>query len=173
MNNTFQIAVLGPKGVGKRTFLHRFLTGEFSRQADILPSNFKIDLRTNYGDFSLNCFVSEEKIAEKTQGCLIFCSRLDSESCKQAFRLSDENENFPRILCGTRCDAYLPHEVRLHTNKLARKLGRRKDIQWYDISAKSNYNFEKPFLSLLRKLTNHDDLIFIEHDAEIPPETEH
>lgn len=26
-------------------------------------------------------------------------------------------------------------------------------VQYYDISAKSNYNFEKPFLWLARKLT--------------------
>jgi GTP-binding nuclear protein Ran len=30
---------------------------------------------------------------------------------------------------------------------------RRKNLQYYDISAKSNYNFEKPFLYLARKLT--------------------
>ena len=30
---------------------------------------------------------------------------------------------------------------------------RKKNLQYYDISAKSNYNFEKPFLWLARKLT--------------------
>lgn len=29
---------------------------------------------------------------------------------------------------------------------------RKKNLQYYDISAKSNYNFEKPFLWLARKL---------------------
>ena len=29
---------------------------------------------------------------------------------------------------------------------------RKKNIQYYEISAKSNYNFEKPFLWLARKL---------------------
>jgi GTP-binding nuclear protein Ran len=28
----------------------------------------------------------------------------------------------------------------------------RKNLQYYEISAKSNYNFEKPFLYLARKL---------------------
>ena len=32
--------------------------------------------------------------------------------------------------------------------------------QYYDISGKSNYNSEKPFLWLLRKLTGHQDLKF-------------
>ena len=29
---------------------------------------------------------------------------------------------------------------------------RKKNLQYYEISAKSNYNFEKPFLWLARKL---------------------
>lgn len=32
---------------------------------------------------------------------------------------------------------------------------RKKNLQYYDISAKSNYNFEKPFLWLARKLTGY------------------
>ena len=30
---------------------------------------------------------------------------------------------------------------------------RKKNLQYYEISAKSNYNYEKPFLYLARKLT--------------------
>lgn len=30
---------------------------------------------------------------------------------------------------------------------------RKKNLQYFEISAKSNYNFEKPFLWLARKLT--------------------
>jgi hypothetical protein len=32
---------------------------------------------------------------------------------------------------------------------------RKKNLQYYDISAKSNYNFEKPFLWLARKLVGY------------------
>ena len=49
-----------------------------------------------------------------------------------------------------------------------------KDIlnhfQYYDISAKSNYNFEKPFLWLARKLTGEPNLEFVEMPALEPPE---
>lgn len=37
---------------------------------------------------------------------------------------------------------------------------RKKNLQYYDISARSNYNFEKPFLWLARRLTNQASLIF-------------
>ena len=43
-------------------------------------------------------------------------------------------------------------------------------IQYYDISAKSNYNFEKPFLWLARKLTGDPALDFAEMPALEPPE---
>lgn len=36
---------------------------------------------------------------------------------------------------------------------------RKKNLQYYDISAKSNYNFEKPFLWLARKLVGNPQLV--------------
>lgn len=43
-------------------------------------------------------------------------------------------------------------------------------FQYYDISAKSNYNFEKPFLWLARKLVGDPNLEFVEMPALEPPE---
>jgi hypothetical protein len=39
---------------------------------------------------------------------------------------------------------------------------RKKNLQYYEISAKSNYNFEKPFLYLARKLVGDANLTFVE-----------
>ncbi len=48
-----------------------------------------------------------------------------------------------------------------------------KVLNWhYDISAKSNYNFEKPFLWLARKLSSDNMLHFVEVPTLQPPETE-
>ncbi len=43
-------------------------------------------------------------------------------------------------------------------------------MQYYDISAKSNYNFEKPFLWLARKLVGNPNLEFVAAPALAPPE---
>lgn len=43
-------------------------------------------------------------------------------------------------------------------------------MQYYDISAKSNYNFEKPFLWLARKLIGDPNLEFVAMPALVPPE---
>jgi GTP-binding nuclear protein Ran len=47
---------------------------------------------------------------------------------------------------------------------------RKKNLQYYEISAKSNYNFEKPFLYLARKLAGDMSLHFVESPALAPPE---
>ncbi len=47
---------------------------------------------------------------------------------------------------------------------------RKKNLQYYDISAKSNYNFEKPFLWLARKLIGDPNLEFVAMPALVPPE---
>ena len=47
---------------------------------------------------------------------------------------------------------------------------RKKNLQYYDISAKSNYNFEKPFLWLAKKLSGDNTLHFVQAPALQPPE---
>ncbi len=47
---------------------------------------------------------------------------------------------------------------------------RKKNIQYYDLSAKSNYNFEKPFLYLARRLSGDNNLTFVASPSLMPPE---
>jgi GTP-binding nuclear protein Ran len=59
-------------------------------------------------------------------------------------------ENIPIVLVGNKCD--------IKDRKVKAKhitFHRKKNLQYYDISAKSNYNFEKPFLWLARKLAGY------------------
>jgi len=49
---------------------------------------------------------------------------------------------------------------------------RKKNLQYYDISAKSNYNFEKPFLWMARKLVGDPNLEFVSMPALLPPEVQ-
>jgi GTP-binding nuclear protein Ran len=57
-------------------------------------------------------------------------------------------ENIPIVLVGNKVDVK-DRKVKAKAITFHRK----KNLQYYDISAKSNYNFEKPFLFLARKLT--------------------
>lgn len=49
---------------------------------------------------------------------------------------------------------------------------RKKNLQYFEISAKSNYNFEKPFLWLARKLVGNPSLEFAAAPALAPPEVQ-
>jgi len=74
-------------------------------------------------------------------------------------------ENIPIVLTG--------NKVEIKDRKVKAKqitFHRKKNLQYYDISAKSNYNFEKPFLWLARKLSGDNQLHFVEAPALQPPE---
>ncbi|KAJ1347677.1 serine/threonine protein kinase Ran1 [Parelaphostrongylus tenuis] len=52
------------------------------------------------------------------------------------------------------------------------KFHREKNMQYYDISEMSNYNLEKPFLWLARKLLGDPNLEFVATPALAPPESD-
>ena len=74
-------------------------------------------------------------------------------------------ENIPIVLCGNKVDIkerkVKPKAITFHS---------KKNLQYYDISAKSNYNFEKPFIWLARKLTGNPNLELVASPALAPPE---
>ena len=63
-------------------------------------------------------------------------------------------EQVPIVLTGNKVDVK-ERKVKAKTITFHRK----KNLQYYDISAKSNYNFEKPFLWLARKLVGNPNLV--------------
>jgi GTP-binding nuclear protein Ran len=75
-------------------------------------------------------------------------------------------ENIPIVLCGNKVDSIKERKVKAKQITFHRK----KNLQYYDISAKSNYNFEKPFLWLARKLSGNPNLEFVAEAALAPPE---
>jgi len=82
-------------------------------------------------------------------------------------------ENIPIVLCGNKVDIK-ERKVKPKTIDFHRK----KSLQYYDISARSNYNYEKPFLWLARKLTGQPNLEFaaapalapVDLDCQVDPE---
>ena len=74
-------------------------------------------------------------------------------------------ENIPIVLVGNKVDV---KDRKVKAKQI--NFHRKKNLPYYDISAKSNYNFEKPFLYLARKLTMDPKLEFAEATALAPPE---
>ena len=77
-------------------------------------------------------------------------------------------DNIPMVLCGNKVD--LSKERRVKPKQIT--FHRKKNLQYYDISAKSNYNYEKPFLWLARRLSGQNDLEFEAMPALAPPEVQ-
>ncbi|ELK05658.1 Regulation of nuclear pre-mRNA domain-containing protein 1A [Pteropus alecto] len=72
-------------------------------------------------------------------------------------------ENIPIVLCGNKVD------IKDRKVKAKSVVFHQKNLQYYDVSAKSDYNFEKPFW-LARKLIRNPDLEFVVMPALAPPE---
>lgn len=76
-------------------------------------------------------------------------------------------ENIPIVLCGNKVDV---KERKVKTANVT--FHRKKNLQYYEISAKSNYNFEKPFVWLARKLTGNQQLELVADPALMPAEVQ-
>eukprot|EP00753_Platysulcus_tardus_P010835 PLAT3097.1.p1 GENE.PLAT3097.1~~PLAT3097.1.p1 ORF type:complete len:234 (+),score=112.25 PLAT3097.1:54-704(+) len=176
----FKMLLVGDGGVGKTTFVKRHQTGEFEKKyiptmgVDVHPLVFYTStcpIRFNVWDTA-----GQEKFGGLRDGyyiqgrCAIIMFDLTS-------RITYKNvPNWHRDLVRV-CDAIpmvlVGNKVDVRDRKVkARSINfhRRRDLQYYDVSAKSNYNFDKPFLWLARKLSGDMELTFIEEPALAPPD---
>merc|ERR1712167_108261 len=76
-------------------------------------------------------------------------------------------EAIPIVLVGNKVDV---KERKVKVKQI--NFHRKKNLGYYDISAKSNFNYEKPFLYLAKKLTGDAHLTFVDTVALLPAEVE-
>ncbi|KAJ2512435.1 GTP-binding nuclear protein gsp1/Ran [Coemansia sp. RSA 1939] len=176
----FKLVLVGDGGTGKTTFVKRHLSGEFEKKyiATIGVEVHPIKFTTTKGDIIFNAWdtAGQEKFGGLRDGyyiqgqCAIIMfdvtSRITYKNVPNWHRdLVRVCENIPIVLCGNKVDI---KERKVKAKNIT--FHRKKNLQYYDISAKSNYNFEKPFLWLTRKLTGEPDIDFVEAPALAPPE---
>ncbi|EAL52137.1 Ran family GTPase [Entamoeba histolytica HM-1:IMSS-B] len=183
---TFKLVIVGDGGTGKTTFVKRHLSGEFEKKyiptigVDVHPMLFN----TNCGPIRFEVWdtAGQEKFGGLKDGyyvqahCAIIMFDVTSRDTyknvatwyKDLVRVC---ENIPIVLVGNKCDVkdrkVKQRQITFH---------RKKNLQYYDVSAKSNYNFERPFLWIARKLTGNPNLVFVADPrmlkpAEIDPRT--
>jgi GTP-binding nuclear protein Ran len=177
---TWKTVLVGDGGVGKTTFVKRHRTGEFEKKyvptlgVEVHPLRF----HTSVGQVVFNCWdtAGQEKFGGLRDGYYIqgkaaiimfdVTSRVTYSSVPNWHRdLVRVCENIPIVLVGNKVDV---KERKVKAKQIT--FHRKKSLQYYDISAKSNYNFEKPFLWLARRLTNNAQLVLVEAPALAPPE---
>ena len=168
----FKLVLVGDGGTGKTTFVKRHLTGEFEKKyiatlgVEVHPMGF----HTSRGQIKFNVWdtAGQEKLGGLRDGYYIngqcgiimfdVCSRITYQNVPKWYKdLVRVCENIPIVLVGNKVD--------VKDRKVKAKMitfHRKKNLQYYDISAKSNYQFEKPFVWLLRKLTSDNNLTLVE-----------
>lgn len=175
----FKLILLGDGGVGKTTFITRHITGEFEKKymATIGVHLHPLEFNTSKGKIKFNVWdtAGQEKFGglrdayyqDGDCGIVMFdtTSRITYKNVPNWYRdLTRVCKDIPMVLIGNKID--IPNrKVKPKSMKFDKQ-----NLQYCDISAKSNYNFEKPFLWLSRKLMNDDELTFIESPALHPPE---
>merc|ERR1719262_1065694 len=175
----FKLILVGDGGVGKTTFVKRHLNGEFEKRyiATLGVEVHPLTFWTNLGQIIYDCWdtAGQEKFGGLRDGYYIngqcgiimfdVTSRITYKNVPNWHRdLVRVCENIPIVLTGNKVDVK-ERKVKAKTITFHRK----KNLQYYDISAKSNYNFEKPFLWLARKLAGEAELEFVEMPALAPP----
>jgi GTP-binding nuclear protein Ran len=179
---SFKLVLVGDGGSGKTTFVKRHLTGEFEKKynATLGVEVHPLGFTTNFGHIIFNTWdtAGQEKFGGLRDGyyidgqCAIIMfdltSRVTYKNVPNWHRdIIRVCENIPIVLCGNKVDIkerkVKPKAIDFH---------RKKSLQYYDISAKSNYNFEKPFLWLARKLAGHQELEFVASPALAPAEVQ-
>eukprot|EP00759_Apiculatamorpha_spiralis_P019251 PhF_6_TR25351/c0_g1_i1/m.35073/K07936/RAN; GTP-binding nuclear protein Ran len=176
---TFKLILVGDGATGKTTFVKRHKTGEFEKRyiatvgVDVHPLTFF----TNRGVICFNVWdtAGQEKFGGLRDGyyiqgnCAIIMFDVTSRATyknvpnwhRDIVRVCD---NIPMVLVGNKVDCF-DRQVKAKMITFHRK----KNLQYYDVSAKSNYNFEKPFLWLAKRMANDPNLVFIEQEATKPP----
>lgn len=178
MMQQFELILVGDAGVGKTTFIHRHITGDFTQRyiATVGTVEKRLQFNTNYGSIVFN--ISDNAGQEKFMGnsdyskgqCAILMfditSKLTYNNVGNWYAdIVNSCGNIPIVVCGNKVDVKGRIVKARHIN-----FHRENNLPYFDISAKSNYNFEKPFLWLARQLTGHQDLVFIEFSSISPPE---
>ena len=168
----FKLVLIGDGGVGKTTFVKRHLTGEYEKRyiatvgVDVHPLRFS----TSRGNVTFNVWdtAGQEKLSGLRDGYYIggqcgiimfdVTSRITYKNVPRWHRdIIRVCENIPIVLIGNKVDV---KDRKVKAKQIT--YHRRHNLQYFDVSAKSNYQFEKPFLWLARRLSGDPVLAFIE-----------
>lgn len=185
MSKEFNLIVCGDSGVGKSAFIQRHATGDFKRVHIPTPAaeSTALTFKTSAGKVVVNCWeipgnpvAAAESKLPRIDAVLIMFDKCNEHTFENVMSyLSAITEKFetkrsgvgsgatqkdiqvPKLLCGNKAE-FKPNSGRVKDSQVS-KLIQLQKLEYYDISAKSNYNFEKPFVWLLRQLVA-EDLVF-------------
>ncbi len=177
----FKLIVVGDSEIGKSTLIKKFSTGILEELTinDQKIIVHKTRFPTSIGDIQFNIWdldrasVETESPQEFFAGadCAILMfdttSRMSYKNTPFWFnKIRDVNQDelIPTILVGNKADVE-NRKVKLRQITFHRK----RNLAYNDISAEANYEIEKPFIYLARRLVKDQDLSLFESPVVQPP----
>lgn len=175
-----KVVLVGDGGVGKTTFIKRHQTGEFEKK--YYPTTgvqvSQLSFQTSRGLIVFNVWdtAGQEKFGGLREGYY-----LEAQSAILMFDVTSPSTyknvaswhrdltrvcpDIPIVLVGNKIDV---RDRKIPAKRVC--FHKKNNMRYFEISAKSNYHFELPFLSLARSLTNDPNLHFISTPVLLPPE---
>jgi GTP-binding nuclear protein Ran len=169
MSHQPKLVIVGDGGVGKSSFVRRLVSGEFE---DTYDPTMDVDVQDyKYG----NCLIKCWDTAGQDQGGIVRELHLSKASaaiimfdvtCRVTYKNVDkwykqivrDEPEIPIVLCGNKVDMARRSVKETHVN-----FHKDKDIPYFEISVKTNKNFDKPFLYLAEKLGWDPDQLIEQH----------
>lgn len=180
---TFKVVLIGDKNTGKTTFVKRHVYGELEQKyiATLGVEVHPLVFNTNYGQIKFNIWdtAGDEKFGGLREGyykeadaCIAFYTK-DGDNHNtdlQVAKFMKINPNAKIVIVWHKSDISEQNNYFENMSQTINGVNslRRGYINApiYQVSAKSQYNYEKPFLSLAKQLIKYDsdegpELIFI------------
>lgn len=182
----FNIAVIGEAATGKSAFLLSHLTGQFVI-SNTEPINTVIEFETEIGFIGLN-FIEEtidvENIA--TSGChiigtttdtvFVFFNKFATTGVENASKIVKHIRTIlpqvPIVLIGSKSDIGGEYANQMY-NDIFFLVDSTNNIEFYDVSARSSYNKDRPIQHVLHKLLGKEArLVYEKHYCLDPKDQE-
>jgi GTP-binding nuclear protein Ran len=177
-----KLVLVGDGGVGKTTYVKRHQTGEFEKK--YIPTMgvqvSQLSFQTTHGVLTYNIWdtAGQERFGGLREGyyleanCAIVMFDVTSPATYRNVAtwhrdLTRVCPNIPIVLVGNKIDV---RDRKVPAKRVT--FHKKNNMRYFEISAKSNYHFEMPFLSLARQLANDPNLQFTTAIVLAPPEIE-
>jgi GTP-binding nuclear protein Ran len=163
------IAIVGDMAVGKTAYLTRHLTGDFVKSHVPNPgTQYTIPVETNQGH--VICQVTEGlDDYQAVDGIMVMFDVTNKVSFNNSIELVQvlcvSYPDIPIVWLGNKVDSRDRKVQWKDINKSKRTLPY-SNLKYYDLSARSNYNFEKPFLRIINRY--HPDLKSVTDSIPLP-----
>lgn len=160
-----KICVIGPSGCGKTAWIKRLHSGHFIEK--YTPTKgaqvTSISLNTNHGRIEFECWEFSDKYTtdmyqKNTDGAIIFYD-YEHTALNRYKEYKKLNPDSPVVFVRSFYDV---EKVSKNEYNRIYHMIKPLNVKFYDVSAKTNYNNEKPFTQFARSFFGFDDTHFIE-----------